>query len=387
MAVSPDLGATPLAERRPAPDLARGGMLLLIALANVHVYLYGAPIGPRGYPAELSPADRVVVLVQLMFVDGRAYPLFGLLFGYGVTQLARRRFAAGAPAARVVHIVRRRGAWLILIGAGHAALLWSGDIVGAYGLLALLLAGPLVRASDRALKVLAGAAIAVMSLVYAGSGVPVPGDAFLASMTEPDPFTAALIRLAEWGTSSTPLQAASLLGPVAIGVVAARTGVLDDPQRHRALLVRAAVLGIAGAALLGLPLALMGAQLWHPDLGVVLLAGIAHGFGGYLGGIGYAAAFGLLAIRVTATGGGAVSGALLACGRRSLSCYLAQSVAFAFLPAWTFGVGSRIGLWQAALIGFSAWLVILVIADVSERRGTRGPAEVLLRRLTYGPHR
>ena len=41
-----DPGATPVAARALAPDLARGGMLLLIALANVHLYLYDGPPGP-----------------------------------------------------------------------------------------------------------------------------------------------------------------------------------------------------------------------------------------------------------------------------------------------------------------------------------------------------
>lgn len=365
-------------------------MLLLIALANVHLYLYGGPIGTRGYPRDLGPADQVVALLQMCFVDGRAYPLFGLLFGYGITQLARRRVDAGTPVDRVVRIVRRRGAWMLLIGFVHAALLWAGDIVGAYGLLALLLAGPLVRASARTLKVVAGVAVGLMSLVYAGTALPVPGDpdAYLLSMTVADPLAAMVTRLLEWGASGVALQGASVLGPVAIGVLAARAGILDAPDRHRRFLIRTAVLGIAAAVVLGLPLALMAARLWDGGpIGLQLLWGAAHGFGGFAGGLGYAAVFGLLAIRLTRTGGGAVTGALLACGRRSLSCYLAQSVAFVFLPAWTFGVGARIGLWEAALIGLGAWLVILVIAAWSDRAGVRGPAEVLLRRLTYGPRR
>jgi uncharacterized membrane protein YeiB len=40
-----------------------------------------------------------------------------------------------------------------------------------------------------------------------------------------------------------------------------------------------------------------------------------------------------------------------------------------------------------ALLGAGAWLVILAVAAVSARAGVRGPAEVLLRRLTYGPRR
>ena len=41
----------------------------------------------------------------------------------------------------MVRIVRRRGWWMFLIGLLHGVLLWAGDIVGAYGLLAVLLAG------------------------------------------------------------------------------------------------------------------------------------------------------------------------------------------------------------------------------------------------------
>jgi uncharacterized membrane protein YeiB len=103
--------------------------------------------------------------------------------------------------------------------------------------------------------------------------------------------------------------------------------------------------------------------------------------------MGYAALFGLLAIRLARRGSpGPVTHALQACGQRSLSCYLAQSVAFvALLPAWTLGLGEGAHVWQAALVGIGTWLVILLIADASARAGYRGPAELLLRRLTYGP--
>jgi uncharacterized protein len=70
------IGAVAVSARSLAPDLARGAMLLLIALANAHLYLYGRPIGVRGYPIPESIADRVVVLLQMTFVDGRAYPMF-----------------------------------------------------------------------------------------------------------------------------------------------------------------------------------------------------------------------------------------------------------------------------------------------------------------------
>ena len=63
-------------------------------------------------------------------------------------------------------------------------------------------------------------------------------------------------------------------------------------------------------------------------------------------------AFGLLAARPPAPGRPRpVLHAFAACGQRSLTCYLGQSVLFvALLPAWTFGLGARLGVAQAALL-------------------------------------
>jgi uncharacterized protein len=378
----PDPGATPLTDRSLAPDLARGGMLLLIALANVHTYLVAD--GARSYPAGLGPLDRVVVLVQMLLVDGRAYPLFALLFGYGVTQLAWRRATTGHPAPEVERLVRRRGAWMVAIGAAHALLLFSGDIVGAYGLVAVVLAGALVRGSDGTLQGLAAGGILLGVLLGGLAGLPgSPEAAALRSVAQPDPLAALALRAVEWLSGGLVLQALVVFGMIALGAWAARRRLLDDPAEHRALLVRVAVAGIAAGVVAGLPFALDAAELWDLPLGAAIAASALHTLGGCAAGVGYAAAFGLLALRPP----GAAGRALAACGRRSLSCYLAQSVAFvALLPAWTLGLGAVATVAQAALLGLGTWLVVLGAAVASERAGLRGPAEVLLRRLTYGPH-
>ncbi|HXV92489.1 MAG TPA: DUF418 domain-containing protein [Pseudonocardia sp.] len=384
---APDPGAIPTTARSLAPDLARGGMLLLIALANVKAFLYDRPFGFRMYPSELSVPDQAVTVVQMLLVDGRAYPLFALLFGYGIMQLAWRRAAAGTPLAAVTSRVRRRGLMLVLIGAAHGVLLFPGDIAGAYGLVAVVLAGVLVARSDTTLLVVAGIGIALATISGASFGLPDPtgSTAVAPSMTEADPAAAAAARLLDWLTMGLP-QALAVFGAVALGAWAGRRRFLDEPERHRPLLVKVAVAGIATAVVGGLPLALMAAQLWTPPTAVGLLAGVLHTLAGVAGGLGYAALFGLLAIRMQGRGGpGPVAGAVVASGQRSLSSYIAQSVAFvALLPAWTLGLGAEASIWQAALIGLGAWVVIVLVAAGSARGGYRGPAEVLLRRLTYG---
>jgi uncharacterized membrane protein YeiB len=76
--------------------------------------------------------------------------------------------------------------------------------------------------------------------------------------------------------------------------------------------------------------------------------------------------------------------ALVACGQRSLSGYLFQSVVFvALLMPFTLGLGGRLGTAGVAVVALATWLVSVLLADLLHRRGRRGPAEVLLRRLTY----
>jgi uncharacterized protein len=378
------VGAVPLGSRALAPDVARGAMLLLIALANVHLYLYDRPLGVRLYPAGPTGADRVVTGLQLALVDGRAYPLFGVLFGYGIGQLAARR--SGLPAPMVVRIVRRRGAWLVAIGAAHAVLLWPGDIVSAYGLLAVTLGGLLVVGTAVSLATTAALGTVLAVLLGAVSGLSSPGaTAPVASIAITDPLTAAAARVVEWAGGVLLSSVLSVVGAVALGAWAARYRLLDEPERHRDLLTRVAVGGLAVAVLAGLPLALAGAGVWRPGTEALLLVGALHALGGYAGGMGYAAAFGLLAVRAARGRPGSVLRALAACGQRSLSCYLAQSVAFAaLLPAWTLGLGARLTVTQAAALAVAVWLVLVLVAAASARTGYRGPAEVLLRRLTYG---
>lgn len=70
-------------------------MLLLIACANSIWYLWGheGSIG-SAHPADGSALDKALQAVMAVAVDGRIYPMFALLFGYGMVQLARSGSAA-----------------------------------------------------------------------------------------------------------------------------------------------------------------------------------------------------------------------------------------------------------------------------------------------------
>ena len=108
---------------------------------------------------------------------------------------------------------------------------------------------------------------------------------------------------------------------------------------------------------------------------------------GLFGGLEYVALFGLVAAALASRGPtvGPVTTAVTAVGKRSLSAYLVQSVLCApLMSAWGLGLGAVLGSAGAADLAIGVWLVTLTGCALLERRGRRGPAEWMLRRLAYG---
>lgn len=388
---------TPVSERVLAPDLARGMMLLLIALAHVPWFLYDVPVGMMLHPAGGDLADRVAQVLTLIIVDARTHTMFAFLFAYGIGQMYNRRIERGTGPRQARRLLRRRHLWMLALGAVHGVLLWQGDILGAYGLIALIMVPLFFGRRDRTLRIwvavlLALGALSVAATTLMARGAPAgtgPGAEELQrlSIAEPDYLVSALFRLPTWlFTTTQGVLTLALPTAFLIGLLAARHRVLEEPSRHLPLLRRVAVSGIATGWITGAALALQ-----HLDvLGQGTLAAVngLHFYTGIFAGVGYAAFFGLLAHRITVRGRRDLLPvrALVALGRRSLSGYLAQSLVFPpLLAAWGLGLGVSLSSWSAVLVAVATWLATVAAALAMDRAGVRGPAETLLRRLTYGP--
>nr|SBO91162.1 10 TMS hypothetical membrane protein [Nonomuraea gerenzanensis] len=355
-------------------------MLLLIALAHAHMYLSGHEAGFRGYALDGGPLDRLVAGVQILLVDGRALPMFAALFGYGLVQLANRQLATGRSWPQVRSVLRRRSLWLLAFGFCHALLLFFGDILGAYGLIGLVLVG-FIRKEDRAVLRAAVVGLVLHVVVLYGFGlltISAPKGDTPAAMA--DPVEALMMRLIGWSGMTPTYFAASVVPAFLFGIWAARRRVLEEPAAHRPLLVRVATVGTALAVLGGVPLTLIDTQVWATSDLVAVSAYALHSVTGIAGGLAYAAIIGLAAARMSS---GPVVRALAATGQWSLTCYLLQSVIFVsvFAP-YAGGLGTRVGDAAASGIAVVAWLVTVVLAALLAPR--RGPAETVLRRLTYG---
>ncbi|WAE73153.1 DUF418 domain-containing protein [Streptomonospora nanhaiensis] len=399
----PSRGPTKDSERALAPDLARGAMLLLIALAHATGLFF---VSAHGAGQATGVAERAFEIAMSTLVDARAIPMFAIMFGYGLVQVARRQDAAtGSPRATRAILLRRNG-WLVAFGLVHGTLLFSGEILGAYGVLGLLFTLVLLRRSDRVYRALRW--IGGVLLVYVvglgglvawavanGSGepapVPVPEEA--SSLDAVTYAASVLARLNEWPVH-TGLIVAGYLLPVWFGAWAARNRVLEAPGDHRRTLWTGVVGGFAVGVAGGLPMGLANAGVLHADAFAATWVQLLHQVSGVFGGIGYVSLFGLLSLALSRAGrprgNSAVVGALAALGQRSLSGYLFQSVVWVVLASpYTLALGARFEEPTLFAVGCAVvvWLVSVVGADLMRRRSLRGPAEVLLRRLTYGRSR
>ena len=97
------------------------------------------------------------------------------------------------------------------------------------------------------------------------------------SNSTPDPLTAAAIRTLEWVHGSIIGAIFSLVPALLLGVRAARRRILDEPERHRHVLQRIAVLGVGLAAVGGLPWALVRTSWWKPPSDAVARANDSGG--------------------------------------------------------------------------------------------------------------
>ncbi|WP_410662647.1 DUF418 domain-containing protein [Amycolatopsis sp. lyj-84] len=376
----------PTSERVLAPDLARGFALLLVALAHTASIFLGNSPGADQTPEGL---ERPYFVVLFVFVHACALPLFGMMLGYGLVQFADRQQALGQSWTRTRGVLLRRHAWLLAFGAVDGVLFFSGDVLGAYGLIGVVFVLLLLRRGKGFYRIpalylgFAGCYLAVlMYLVLTGNSgnapVPSPEDVSSLAPTYGDALRA---RLTEWPAITAILLPSILF--VWVGAWAAKKRILEEPNRNLLLVGVFGGFGVAIAA--GLPMGLFAGDYLQLDAETAGFAKMLYEGGGLFGAVGYISLFGLIGMAVDKKRGVVVT-AISALGQRTLSAYLFQSVAWLILaPPFMLGLGGQTSdpTFVAAACGLGVWLLSVVVAYLMHRKGYRGPAEILVRKLAY----
>jgi uncharacterized protein len=389
--------AAPVRERIQALDVLRGMAVGGILFANVLVFFGMTFLSPERN-AELSSttADHVALWLERVFVDGKFYSVFSLLFGIGFgVQLAR-----GGDAA--LPRFRRRLRILLAIGAIHAFLIWAGDILMLYALLGFTMPW-FARKSTRELlrwaivlltipAALYVAALTAWTLAGAGpaqssssGGMPANILPFFEAIGRGgfrDAFVGNLVFLAgRWADLFATVRFPKVLGMFVMGLWTVRTGLALSPSDHRDTLVRWSLLGWG----VGLPANVIAAwafERWPylPPSAGGLLGVVMQGIGVPMLALGYAATVALLVVD-----GRRFIGAFAPVGRMALTNYLMHSIVCVTL-SYGFGLGLwwRIGAAKAMAIAAAIIALQIPLSAWWLSRFRFGPVEWVWRRLTYG---
>ena len=381
-------------ERWLALDVLRG--LAIFGILTVNVLAFGSPARLPGY--EAGAATRVDGLVDALlafFVVGKFYTLFSLLFGVGFALQLARAQGRGVP---FVAIYARRLAWLAVLGAMHAVLLWDGDILFLYavlGFVLLLFRRTQPRTLLMAAAVCLAASYATMlvgdALQYRGVG-PWSGPV----LDRHAGMTAAEEAIAIYGGGSYAqivayriaglLRGAAVLfleqGPTALamfllGLYAGREGLLARlPEQFGRLGGWGA--GLVAAALVANAVFVYGELV--VDRPVIAVGGLAVG-GPLLCGVYVLAVVRILRSARWQRGLRGVA----AVGRMALSNYLLQSlVCTTIFYGYGLGFYNQMGAAVTVMAACALYAAQLALSAYWMSRFRFGPAEWLWRSLTYG---
>jgi hypothetical protein len=159
-------GPVPEKKRIVTLDAIRGVALFGILLENISLFAF--PVESVNPVTEYTTtADQWAAVFRLVFVDGKFYPLFCILFGMGIALQSRRAEESEGAFARTYI---RRLVVLMLIGVAHGLLFFSADILAFYAVVAFA-ALPFRKARPKSVLVMAFVFFLVSPLMMGGYAV------------------------------------------------------------------------------------------------------------------------------------------------------------------------------------------------------------------------
>jgi len=416
-----DARATPTLQRIEALDFVRGCALFGILLMNITgMGLPQAYSDPTIYGGS-SGADLWSWIITEIGFEGTQRALFSILFGAGIVLFSTRLEAAGHQSVSAIFL--RRNLWLIAFGLVNSwLLLWSGDILYAYGIIGLVVFAFRGLGARVLLAIAIGALIANAAWNASDTfDVLAKNRAFLeaqhatAKGATPSPAQRAAIRdwnaivddskpqpkeLAKeiaamrggWWTALGPVGEDNLIiqswwvyrefgdvfGMMILGLALFKLGVLTLERRARTY----AVMMVAGYAI-GIPVNILETQ-WIMGHGFSVVAfseaSITYDLGRLAMTMGH---LGLLLLLCKFDLAPRFRRAMTAVGRMALTNYLTHSL-IALILFIGLGWFGQLARHQLYVIVFAIWGVQIVISPLWLRHFRFGPVEWAWRSLTYG---
>jgi uncharacterized protein len=382
-------------------DALRGLALLGIGLVNFPEFaLYTFQKKEVVEAMPTAGIDHVIKYLQYIFIDGKFYSLFSILFGIGFSIILSKSLQKNRNGLAVFY---RRMVALVVIGFLHLMFIWSGDILLLYALLGMLL--PLFRnVSDKKLLIISAALIffpvvmdalketvgfdpavpAIKATQYYNQKNGITDDNFgvwlLNAGSYADIFkfliSGAFIRIQEFAEGNRIFK---VLGLFILGLYIGRNRIYAHIANHQSLLKKIRLYGFAA----GLPLSVLYA--WsamngrpsgltgHAVIYAVSVVPLC---------LAYLSAISLWHLRHQES---RIVKLFAAPGRMALTNYVMQSVFGAVIFYGTgFGLGATMGLVYVELVAIGIFTVQVIYSCAWLRYLQFGPLEWLWRMFTYG---
>ncbi|HRF60982.1 MAG TPA: DUF418 domain-containing protein [Fimbriimonadaceae bacterium] len=379
-----------LSNRIKALDLLRGIAILGILLANIKIF--ASPVASELVMFVPASQDTWLDAVLAVVVTGKFRSMLAILFGVGIFLQYRKR--SQTPGNWPAGYFKRAG-YLCLIGFVHAILIWWGDILFLYSLLAFATC-LLASLSSKVLWWIIGA-LGTFTLLLSGFVVLVttfaPGtseapEGLMAMFTAKNE-----IAVHAHGTWLEQLQfrgvmfvlnalSATMMVPLilplfVLGLLVGRDDVLRAPSRHPRWRNLCLWIGFG----VGLPLNLLAlfafARGWLFEFTLMqefVLAPILA--------LGY-----LMLGAIWAESGklSAIASALAKVGQVALTSYLMQSVLATFVfYSWGLGLFGHVSTAQSLGVVAAIWTANIIFAQLWLAKFDIGPVEWVWRSLTEG---
>ncbi len=380
-------------------DVIRGFALLGILIMNIQSFsMPGATyLNPNAY-GDLTGVNKWVWIISHVFGDSKFMSLFSMLFGASIlliTENAERKTGSS------IGVHYKRNFWLLLIGLMHAYLIWHGDILTPYAVIAFLVY-PMRKMKVRSLLIVGTLLFSVSSVLYLFTGMSFQymSEAEIADMMSSWQPTAAQItdeiaaftgtfseQLAERVDETIMMHTTVFLilffwrisGLMLMGMALYKSGFFQG-QFSKAFYTRTVL--IAGG--IGLALVITGvnqnfAHGWSLEYSMFI--GSQWNYWGSLGvAIVYVAIMNLI---ISSGLFESLRTRLATVGRMALTNYLSQTLICTFI-FYGFGLGliGQFDRWAQILIVVAVWALQLIISPIWLNRFYYGPAEWLWRSLT-----
>lgn len=367
-------------------DIMRGFSLLGIFIVNMlafHTPFYY--INPYKWYTNPSDADTFQWIDVVL--QGSVYPLFSMLFGYGLAMQFMKSKQKSVP---FIPLAVRRLTILLLLGILHAFLIWSGDILITYALTGFIVIW-LLKLSRKwllsiALTLYLLPNLGLASLMFILSSAD---EVFYAGVQEIESSIVAfgsgswseifIQRAADWQyanieSGSLFLVGITILPYMLLGAVAAKSSLIERTGEKKGFWLVLTVFGLIGGYAIKLTPYVYDSSYFY--------AYIQDIFGGPLVAIGYA---GLIALLCQIRWFQTVARPLAKTGRMSMTVYLSQSI-IATTIFYSYGLGyyGKMDVWTGTWMAVGIFCIQMIFAEIWFSKFKQGPVEAIWKRVTYG---